>query len=109
MTTSENVKRATIHGAVGVSVRVDITTVNTEAATELRAALPKSLRLTGSGNWIGFYVGLYATGANDGKNETGIRRIRSLLKHLDKHGIALTFPEPRGNAITATELAEMIG
>jgi len=66
-------------------------TIHISATAEDAARLPKSIRLNRMGQaWITFS----GNGANGGTNETGIRRMRSLLKAADKNGIGVAFAQP---------------
>ena len=100
---------ATIHAAAGVSLRVSITAATSEEIRALAAQLPKSIRLQVQGNWAGLYVQLWADESNGGKNESGLRRVRSLRKNLAKLGITLEVTRPYDNAMTATELEALVG
>lgn len=62
------------------------------------AKLPKMVRLSAQG-WA--YIQFRTNGVNGGVNETGAKRVRSLLKAADKNGIGIVFAQP---AYTLDEL-----
>lgn len=62
------------------------------------AQLPKSVRLNAQGH---AYIQFRANGSNKGANETGAKRVRSLLRAADKLGLGVVFAQP---AVVSDEL-----
>lgn len=104
-----------------VAQSVDFTIMATDAA-ELDAIVslfPKSARLhrssvsthTGGGVWIAYplaltHIKLLADGVNGGRNETGIKRVHSILRAAAKAGLAVDFAAYAGNSFDS--LAELL-
>lgn len=85
--------------------------MSAEEASEIAAQLPKSLRIRVNrvvGEEyvvIGFDAQLTANDSNGGANEAGIKRYRSLRKHLDRLGYTVEFKRTRAINSYATEQA----
>jgi hypothetical protein len=69
----------------------DLSSVRIAADAADVALLPKMIRFN---RWGQTYINFAANGANGGTNETGIKRLRSLLKAADKNGIGVVFSQP---------------
>lgn len=93
-----------------VQVRADVET--TEEAKQIAAMFPKSVGVKGgpifhlsdgvTRGYIHMDVRLSADGVNQGTNETGIKRILSLVRHCAKNGITLTHTARWGNSSPRT-------
>lgn len=82
--------------------------------------MPKSVRVNAHGY---FGIEFRANGANGGKNEAGAKRIKTMLKAADEHGIGIVFAQKAWvsdalnaplwgtgmRAVTRTELEALIG
>lgn len=89
-----------------------------EAALELAAAFPKSLKVRGFGvscrgpgyGIVELHVDLRANESNDGYNETGVKRYRSLRKHAERLGIPVVYrPRFRNSVATEARFEELLG
>lgn len=67
-----------------------LSSVNIYTDAETAALLPKSVRLTRGHAHIQFRT----NGVNGGINETGVKRVKALLKAADKLGIGVVFAQP---------------
>ena len=65
--------------------------VRISATPESAALLPKGVRLNAHGQ---AYIEFRTNGVNGGVNETGVKRVRALLKAVDKLGLPLGFEQP---------------
>lgn len=61
------------------------------ATPEIAAQLPKGVRLNARGS---AYIEFRSNGANGGVNETGVKRVKALLKAIDKLGLPVVFTQP---------------
>jgi hypothetical protein len=89
-----------------------------EAAREIAALFPKSMKVrattltsyaTGEAVVTGiicFRAGLRSDGVNGGRNETGIKRYRSLVAKLAKHGFSTEYVAQWSNAYPTLEAFE---
>lgn len=69
----------------------ELASIRIYADVENMASLPKMVRLN---KWGHAYIEFRANGSNKGTNETGAKRMRSLLKSADKNGIGVVFAQP---------------
>jgi hypothetical protein len=59
--------------------------------------------------YIGFYVKLDADNANKGRNEAGIKRLRSLLRNIERLGHTYRYDaDAYTNGMTADEFGELV-
>lgn len=99
-----------------------------EGSREFAAQFPKSLRVMGTAlstqynyldpacqntgrvtvGYVKFQAKLYEDGVNGGKNETGIKRLKSFVKHCARLGIELQFTMPYTNSRTEDEYNELL-
>lgn len=89
--------------AIPAGLRVKVYTETADEARALAAALPRSTGVRGGAlvdhstrpatehGLVQIQVNLAPNGSNKGANETGVRRYRTLRKHLAKQGIAVQF------------------
>lgn len=84
-------------------------------AKAFAALLPKSCKVRGGGiscrsgmyGYVSFHVGLLKTGTTGERNETGVKRYRTLRRALDELGVNVEWAMPFTNALTEEE-AELL-
>lgn len=92
------------HGPVAWGARVYVETVSVAAAEAFVAAFPKNARLrSGTGptepgapvpGYVSCWVELRPTATNGGVNETGVRRLRSIITKARKLGLDVAYGDP---------------
>lgn len=65
--------------------------IGISASPEIAAQLPKGVRLNARGS---AYIEFRSNGCNGGLNETGVKRVKALLKAIDKLGLPVVFAQP---------------
>ena len=108
-TTDENGKLAHFNFSI------ELEGLDTEAGEAVKALFPKYTRLdnstisymTGEKNsYVSTQIYLWENGVNGGVNETGVKRIKAIIKSLKKHNMPTVFDNRWINAVESLEALE---